>query len=124
MIIINFVLAGISFGIFSFATITAIASLSRFLIKNFFQMLYPLTTESYNSLNRAFGFGFNSGVGRMLVIAMPFIIVPLAKYHLQLLLILLIAASLSGALTMLMIPETLNQPLDGEQNLEDSSDDE
>ena len=83
VVIINFVLGGICFVIFSFATITGVASLNRFVIKNLFQMLYPLTTESYSSLNRALGFGFNSGMGRIAITIMPFIVVPLAKWHLQ-----------------------------------------
>jgi hypothetical protein len=52
-------------------------SFAGFFMKMCFQMLYPCTTESYGTLNRTMGFGFNSAVGRLGATVVPYIILPL-----------------------------------------------
>ena len=57
------------------------AFLARFFMKMVFQIIYPLTTESFQTKMRTKGFGFCSGVGRMGAILMPFILIPLDKWN-------------------------------------------
>ena len=59
------------------------------------------------------GFGFNFAVGRAAIVIMPFVVIPMAQSNPQLLSLLFMILSIIGALDMLMIPETLHQPLDG-----------
>ena len=63
--------------LFMLNPIVLFSSICRLFMKMCFQMLYPCTTESYNTLNRALGFGFNSAVGRIGATIMPYIILPL-----------------------------------------------
>ena len=55
-------------------------SLARFFMKDVFQILYPLTTESFDTRTRAKGFGMCSGGGRLGAIVMPFVVMPLDKW--------------------------------------------
>lgn len=56
-------------------------SIARFFMKDVFQVLYPLTTESFKTKFRAKGFGFCSGSGRIGSIIMPFILIPLDTWN-------------------------------------------
>jgi hypothetical protein len=49
-------------------------------MKNVYQVLYPLTTESFYTNFRAKGFGFCSGVGRIGSILMGVVLVPLDEW--------------------------------------------
>lgn len=45
-----------------------------------FQMLYPLTTESFGTLVRTTGFGFCSALGRLGSVIMPYMIFPILHH--------------------------------------------
>ena len=80
--LIIFFLAGGAFHLLFAATqLTIMGSVARFFMKDVFQILYPLTTESFETKIRAKGFGFCSGSGRIGAIIMPFILVPLDQTH-------------------------------------------
>jgi hypothetical protein len=55
-------------------------SIARFFMKDVFQILYPLTTESFDTKLRAKGFGFCSGGGRIGSILMPFVTIPMDQW--------------------------------------------
>jgi hypothetical protein len=50
-------------------------------MKDVFQILYPLTTESFDTRVRSKGFGVCSGGGRMGAILMPFVVMRLDKWY-------------------------------------------
>lgn len=72
-----FLLSSAMHFIFIFKPFIIFSSLARFFMKMCFQMLYPCTTESYGTLNRTLGFGFNSAIGRLGATIMPYLILPL-----------------------------------------------
>lgn len=72
-----FTLSALTHLLFSINPLTIFSSVARFFMKMCFQMLYPCTTESYGTLNRTLGFGFNSAIGRLGATIMPYIILPL-----------------------------------------------
>ena len=59
---------------------TLFGSIARFFMKDVFQILYPLTTESFETRLRTKGFGFCSGMGRLGSIVMPFVIIPMDQW--------------------------------------------
>lgn len=63
--------------IYSQSEYTFFASFSRFFMKDIYAVLYPLTTEIFQTVVRAKGFGLCSGSGRIGAILMPFILIPL-----------------------------------------------
>ena len=54
-----------------------IIAVTRMSMKSIFQILYPLTAESYPTPLRSFGLAFCSGLGRIGSIIMPMLIFPL-----------------------------------------------
>jgi len=79
-LIIFFFGSGIFHTLFAFTRLTALGSIARFFMKDVFQILYPLTTETFETKIRTKGFGFCSGFGRMGSIVMPFILIPLDQW--------------------------------------------
>lgn len=78
-----------------------------------FQMLYPCTTESYGTLNRTLGFGFNSAIGRLGATIMPYVILPLVEINPVFIFISFVIFSLLGALAGFLLPhETMDRALD------------
>lgn len=49
-------------------------------MKDVFQILYPLITESFDTKMRTKGFGFCSGSGRIGSIIMPFVVIPMDEW--------------------------------------------
>jgi MFS family permease len=72
------------FGLFNFMAyvlskdyLAYILSIERFLMKNSFSMLVPLTSEMYPTNYRTVGYGFATSVGRMAATLSPYILLPL-----------------------------------------------
>lgn len=84
----------------------------RFGAKGSIQIIYPITTESYGSHNRAIGFGFNSMVGRIAGIIMPLVVIPLAQENQTVLFLLFSSLALITMISGLFIPETMGVALD------------
>ena len=72
--------AALSHFLFAGTGLTVIGSIARFFMKDVFQILYPLTTESFDTRLRTKGFGFCSGMGRVGSIVMPFVTIPMDRW--------------------------------------------
>ena len=82
-------------------------------MKMCFQMLYPCTTESYGTLNRTLGFGFNSAIGRLGATIMPYMVLPLIQTSIPMISIVFCFFALVGTAAGWMLPhETLGRVLD------------
>ena len=79
-LILFFLGAAISHLLFAASTLVFLGSLARFFMKDVFQILYPLTTESFDTRTRTKGFGVCSGGGRIGAIVMPFVIMPMDRW--------------------------------------------
>lgn len=90
--------------LFSFSPLILFSSIARFFMKMCFQMLYPCTTESYGTLNRTLGFGFNSAIGRLGATIMPYIILPLIEINPVLIFLFFVAFSLAGSFSAHLLP--------------------
>lgn len=90
-----------------------VGSLARFFMKDVFQILYPLTTESFSTGFRTKGFGFCSGSGRLGAILMPFVLIPLDSWSRGSVYVLFSLLCLSAcAVGWSAIEETMNKGLD------------
>ena len=99
--------------IFGFTLILMAGLAARFFMKNVYQVLYPLTTESFETKIRAKGFGFCSAIGRVGSILMGLILVPLDEWNRSSVYIVLSLTCLSaGYIVWLFISETRNKNLD------------
>lgn len=108
-----FLLSAVVFFLFILTPMTILSSMARFFMKMCFQMLYPCTTESYGTLNRTLGFGFNSAIGRLGATVMPYMILPLVDINVTLIFVFFVFFSLLGAFAGFMLPhETMNRVLD------------
>lgn len=88
-------------------------SLARFFMKDVFQILYPLTTESFDTLARAKGFGVCSGGGRLGAILMPFIVMPLDSWRRgSVYVVFALLSMMAAAVGWSMIKETMERHLD------------
>jgi putative MFS transporter len=72
-----FMAAAIFHIVFGLTALTIAGAMARFFMKGAFQVIYPLTTESYETRIRTKGFGFCSGFGSIGSVLMPFILIPL-----------------------------------------------
>jgi hypothetical protein len=98
---------------YSFSSFTFFASLSRFFMKDVYQILYPLSTESFETKIRTKGFGFCSGFGRLATVVMPFILFPLDDWSPKSVYITFaILCFLAGYLVFTIIKETMHLGLD------------
>lgn len=52
-------------------------SITTFILKITFSLLSPITSESYHTLNRTFGYGVAASFGRLGATIMPFFVFPL-----------------------------------------------
>ena len=57
------------------------SSVARFFMKDAFQVIDPLTTESYDTTIRSKGYGFCSGLSRVGAVVMPYIVFPLNDWN-------------------------------------------
>jgi hypothetical protein len=73
--------ASVSHFLFAGTYAVLIGSLARFFMKDVFQILYPLTTETFDTKIRTKGFGFCSGSGRIGSILMPFVLIPMDAWN-------------------------------------------
>ena len=73
-------------------------------MKECFQMLYPFTTESYDTLTRTFGYGFNGAVGRLGSTVMPYIVLPLLDVNVDLIFVTFAISGICGCLAAFMVP--------------------
>lgn len=72
-------------------------------MKSIFQMLYPFTSESYQTPVRSIGFATNSFFGRIGATVMPFIIYPLYVNYPKSPFLLLGLVSFAGAASIFAI---------------------
>jgi MFS transporter, putative metabolite:H+ symporter len=112
-LVIFFLAAGIFHLIFGLTAVTIIGSVARFFMKDVFQVIYPLTTESFETRIRTKGFGFCSGFGRVGAILMPFILIPLDEWkQSSVYVIFAVISGIAGLIAWKMILETMNKNLD------------
>jgi hypothetical protein len=110
---IFFALAGMLHLLYGLKQLTLFLSGGLFFMKLCFQMLIPLTTESYGTLNRTIGFGFCSAMGRVGGIIMPYIVFPLLKLGNYMVFLSFILASVLGMILSITVPQdTLGSGLD------------
>lgn len=107
-----FGVSGLLHSAFLLFPLTALSSFSRFVMKGCFQMLYPTTTESYGTLNRALGFSFNSAMGRLSAAFMPYIILPFVEQNVTWIYFMFIIISFVGAFASFKLPLEENSSLD------------
>lgn len=104
---------------FAGTTLVFLGSLARFFMKDVFQILYPLTTESFDTRARAKGFGVCSGGGRIGAILMPFVVMPLDSWRRGSVYVLFAVLSLAAAAVAYgMVVETMGRKLDEESEEE------
>jgi hypothetical protein len=93
-----------------------LGSLARFFMKDVFQILYPLTTESFDTRTRTKGFGACSGGGRIGAIVMPFVVMPLDGWHRGSVYVLFAGLSVVAAgVGYWLVEETMDRKLDEEE---------
>ncbi len=108
-----FFAAAISSMLFALFKLTFMASASLFFMKNIFQIIYPLTTESFQTKIRTKGFGFCCGIGRLGSILMSFVLIPLDAWNQSSVYVcFFILLSIVSCTTFLGVEETLNKNLD------------
>jgi putative MFS transporter len=78
--------------------------ISRFTMKNIFSVLYPFTTEAYDTLNRTIGYGSACAVGRLGSIFMPYILFPLLNLNIKYPFLFLAFTSLVGTFAAYFLP--------------------
>jgi len=77
------------------------------------QLMYPVTTETFDTRVRTKGFGICSGVGRIGSIIMPFILIPLDNWNQWAVYVLFgILSFLASIITLCLIDETMNKSLE------------
>ena len=82
-------------------------------MKAIFQMLYPLTSESYPTCSRSIGFAVNSFFGRFGATLMPFMIYPFYNRYPNSPFLFLALLCFFGALVINGVPkDTMQKPLD------------
>lgn len=112
-LVVFFLAAGLFHLLFGLTALTAIGSIARFFMKDVFQVIYPLTTESFETRIRTKGFGFSSGCGRLGAILMPFILIPLDQWKQSSVYILFaVISGVAGLVAWKHITETMNKNLD------------
>lgn len=72
--------AGMFYLLFGLTALTSLGSIARFFMKDVFQVVYPLTTEAFETKVRVKGYGFCSGLGRIGGIIMPLVLIPLDEW--------------------------------------------
>ena len=92
--------------LFSFSPLTVLSMFCRFCMKGTFQLAYLITTESYISSNRGFGFGVNSATGRIAAAVMPFVVINIAKTNPSLVSIIFMVLSLIGGCSTFFLSDT------------------
>lgn len=76
--ILIFFLSGSFFHLlFGISSLQVMSSIARFFMKDVFQIIDPLTTESYDTSIRSKGYGFCAGLSRIGAVIMPYIVFPL-----------------------------------------------
>jgi MFS transporter, putative metabolite:H+ symporter len=99
--------------LFALTFSTTVGSIARFFMKDVFQVLYPLTTESFDTKIRTKGFGMCSGIGRLGSIVMPFMLIPLDEWSHASVYISFFGLSLLASFTVWKsVSETMNINLD------------
>lgn len=112
-LIFFFMGAGVFHLLFALSALTVMGSVARFFMKDVFQVIYPLTTESFETKIRTKGFGFCSGFGRMGAILMPFVLMPMDNWKQSSVYILFFVLSMLASFTAkTQISETMNKSLD------------
>ena len=112
LLVFCFFMASIFHFIFSLKALTVFSFLSRFFMKADFQLAYLITTESYISSNRGFGFGINSGTGRIAAAIMPYVVVNIAKSNPSLVSIIFMILYIIGGCAGLFLTDTTGKQLD------------
>ena len=67
--------------LFGLSSLQIMSSVARFFMKDAFQVIDPLTTESYDTTIRSKGYGFCSGLSRVGAVVMPYIVFPLNDWN-------------------------------------------
>jgi len=87
-------------------------------MKDVFSILYPLTTESFDTKIKTKGFGLCSGIGRVGSILMPFIAIPLDNWNPSSVYISFSVLSLVACtIAWKKIEETMHKSLDSEHEV-------
>jgi hypothetical protein len=58
-------------------------SIARFFMKDVYQIIDPLITESYETGTRIKGYGFCAAMGRIGAVLMPYVVIPLDLWNQQ-----------------------------------------
>jgi len=89
------------------------ASIARFFMKDVFQIIDPLTTESYETKIRIKGYGFCAASSRLGAVLMPYIIIPLDRWKQQSVYYLFSGLMLiAGLIVWSSVEETMNRNLE------------
>lgn len=112
-LIVFFAASGAFHLLFGLTALTVVGSIARFFMKDVFQVIYPLTTESFETKIRAKGFGFCSGIGRIGSVLMPFILIPLDEWNQSsVYLCFFVISMIASYIAWAELSETMNRNLD------------
>jgi len=68
---------------FGITSIVFMGSIARFFMKDVYQIIDPLITESYETGVRIKGYGFCAAMSRLGAVLMPYVVIPLDLWNQQ-----------------------------------------
>ena len=118
--ILLFFLGGSAFHLsFAITSIVFMGSIARFFMKDVFQIIDPLTTESYETKIRIKGYGFCAASSRLGAVLMPYIAIPLDAWNQQSVYYVFSGLMLIASLIVWRsVQETMNRNLESKDNNE------